>query len=213
MYKSVVEQRKGSSETIKTSVSKVTIRPPCELRSSSLESTFAFSDDKSPKALIQGLQNLGKSLEVIEIKTTPQNSDIIASPEGPIVCYSDTTSATEKQITISNANLQADNEVFLAPQTTPIDFLLSPDVTQKIITDEVTDTSGETEYFHLPVTPDGAVGGKVVDKDYTDADKQDAIFDLLVSKYNALKNDSQKDNDTAYGIRHGKRLLARVLSI
>ena len=29
--------------------------------------------------------------------------------------------------------------------------------------------------------------GKVIDKDYIDADKQDAIFDLLISKYNALK--------------------------
>ena len=60
-------------------------------------------------------------------------------------------------------------------------------MTLKITTDEIKDTSGETEYFHLPITPDGAVGGKVIDKDYTDADKQDAIFDLLISKYNALK--------------------------
>ena len=105
MHKTIVEQRKGSSDIIKTTVSNVTNRPPCELRSSSLESTFAFSDDKSPKAFIQGLQNLSKSLEIIEIKTTPQNSDIIASPEGPTVCYSDTISATGQQITNSNANL------------------------------------------------------------------------------------------------------------
>ena len=135
MHKTIVEQRKGSSETIKTTVSNVTNRPPCELRSSSLESTFAFSDDKSPKTLIQGLQNLGKSLEIIEIKTTPQNSDIIASPEGRIskrcsftskflaaqyIIYGtmthndvnlrhtvpyDTISATGQQITNSNANI------------------------------------------------------------------------------------------------------------
>ena len=72
MYKTILERKKGSNESTKTTVSKVTNRPPCELRSSTLESTFAFSDDKSPKALIQGLQNLSRSLEIIEIKTTPR---------------------------------------------------------------------------------------------------------------------------------------------
>ena len=195
MHKTILERKKGSNESIKTTVSKVTNRPPCELRSSALESTFAFSDDKSPKALIQGLQNLSRSLEIIEIKTTPQNSDIIASPEGPTVCYSDTVSATEQQITTSNANSQADNEVFLPPQTILTDSPSSPDVTLKITTDEINDTSGETEYSHLPTRPDGAVGGKVIDKDYLDADKQESIFDLLVSKYEELINDSQNDND------------------
>ena len=106
------------------------------------------------------------------------------------VCYSDTVSATGQQITTSNANSQADNEVFLPPQTILTDSPSSPDVTLKITTDEINDTSGETEYSHLrhPTTPDGAVGGKVIDKDYLDADKQESIFDLLVSKYEALIN-------------------------